>query len=173
MGEINWQKKREYKKVDIVERKGGPFPKEIKAHILQELTKIVESGQILGVTQQQLAKEIGAQLNINIRRATIGSLLDEVYRSIPPEDIEHTRVKIQVMFDRLFREAQKMINTASNAREKKEAIDLLLRCMDKFTDFLERFFIKEKPEDKLHVTGAIAHLNINLEEKSKELLKDL
>lgn len=136
-----------------------------KKEVMEELTKIVENGNILGVTQTQLSERF------NIRRQTIAVYLQEIYNNIPSEDIEHTRVKIQVMFDKLFREAQKMIATAQDNKERKEAIDLLLRCMDKFTDFLERFNIKEKTPEKYDIRNI--NINIDVEKLSDELLEEI
>jgi len=152
-------------------RRGGPLKKVIKESIMKELSQIVQQGNILGVTHQQLADKFSSEHQVNIRRQLISNMLDDVYKSIPAEDIDSTRVKIQVMFDRLFREVQKMMQTASNQRERKEAIDLLLRCMDRFTAFLEAFGIKERVADKVEVRS----LNVNLDmvATSKEILASL
>ena len=48
------------------------------------------------------------------------------------------------MFQRLFREAQLLIQNADNPKDKKEAMEFLLRCIKEFTDFLERFFVKPR-----------------------------
>ena len=128
-----------------------------KASIIEELTKIVESGQILGVTHQQLA------VRFNTRRQTISTYLEKVYASIPPEDINSTRVKIQVMFDKLFREAQKMVQTANTNKERKDAMDLLLRMMDKFQDFLERFGIKPIADQNINVQADITQKSLSVQ----------
>ena len=124
--------------------------------IQEELRILVESGKILGETHTMLAERF------NVKRDTISRYLKQIYSKIPAEDIEHTRVKIQVMFDKLFRESEKMLATAKNNKEKKEAIDLLLRCMDKFIDFLERFGIKAKAPDLHYMKGDIDN-NINIQ----------
>lgn len=133
------------------------IPNNRRSEILDELTKMVENGQTLGVTQQQLATKF------NVKRETVKRYLDKVYQSIPPEDIKSIQVKLETMFNKLFREAQKMIQTAANQRERKEAMDLLLRCMDKFTDFLERFGIKAKAEENINLKADITQRSINIQ----------
>ncbi len=128
-----------------------------KDNILKELTKIVETGQILGITHQELAERYST------RRQTISGYLDKVYASIPAEEIDSTRVKLQVMFDKLFREAQKMLVSADGNREKKEAMDLLLRMMDKFTDFLERFGIKQTAQQNINLQGEITTRSLEIQ----------
>ena len=125
--------------------KGGRVVETKKQDIFAELSSLIESGQILGITQTQLAEKF------KVRRQTIAEYLKTIYESIPPEDINTTRVKIQVMFDRLFREVQTMIIKAKDFREKKEAIDLLLRMTDRFTVFLESFHVKAKAKEIVEV----------------------
>ena len=124
--------------------------------IQEELRILVESGKILGVTHTMLAERF------DVKRDTISRYLKQIYSKIPAEDIEHTRVKIQVMFDKLFRESEKMVVTAQDNKEKKEAIDLLLRCMDRFIDFLEKFGVKAKAPDLHYMKGDIDN-NINIQ----------
>ena len=157
----------------LIKRKGGPIPNAIKSPIMDELKKIVESGNILGVTHQQLADRFGKEHNINIKVHTIGNYLKDVYSQIPVEDIQHTQVKIEVMFNKIFRIVQEMIMKAQTPRDKKEAIDLLLRAMDRFTAFLESFGIKQKVADKLEVEQRSVNLNINIDSDSVNLIKEL
>ncbi len=111
--------------------------------IMIGLTDLIMSGQILGATHQQLADKFSVQ------RQSISKYLKKIYANIPPEDINHIRVKIQVMFDRVFREANSLMRNAKGSEEKTKAIELLLKCMDKFQGFLESFGIKEQVADKL------------------------
>ena len=129
--------------------KGGPVTKERKAAIFDQLTKMVESGQLIGANHIQLAELFG------IRRQTIAEYLKKIYGTIPPEDLNITRVKIQVMFDKLFREVQNMIKVAKGFREKREAIELMLKMVDRFTAFLENFHIKTKAVDNINLGGEV------------------
>jgi len=157
----------------VVKRKGGPIKKVIRESIMQELTKIVQNGNILGVTNQQLADKFIKKHDINIKVHTIGNYLKKVYENIPSDDIKHTQVKLEVMFNKVFRIVQEMIATAQTPQEKKNAVELLLRAMDKFTDFLESFGIKEKVSDKVEIKGVVLHAEVNAEELSKQILSDV
>lgn len=153
----------------VTKRKGGPIPKKIKDPIMEELTKIVQNGNILGVTHEQLASKFRAKYDINLKRQVIGSYLEKVYASIPPEKIQNTQLKLEVMFNKVFRIVQEMVSKAQTPKEKKEALDLLLRAMDKFTDFLERFGIKEKIADKHEIQGELLIHNIDYISEIKTL----
>lgn len=154
-------------------RKGGPVPNRIKEPIIEELTKIVTNGNILGVTHQQLADKFSIQYDINLKRQLIGQYLEKVYASVPPEKIEHIQVKLEVMFNKVFRIVQEMLSSAKSNKDKKEAIDLLLRAMDRFTSFLESFGIKQKVADKLEVEQRSINLCINIDSNSVDLIKEL
>lgn len=146
------------KKTDLVninnvapKKKGGPLNNKKRKDIIQELEKIIINGQSLGVTNVQLAKQFGVQ------RHTIKKYLDDIYSNIPPEQIQHTQVKMQTMFDKIFREAQRMLSEAKSFDEKRVAGDFMLKCLDKFTDFLERFGIKPKVADNLNINADITN----------------
>lgn len=151
------------KQKQITKRKGGPIPNHIKQPIIEELTKIVESGNILGVSNQYLADKFTKEYQINIKRQTIGSYLETIYKNIPEEDIKQTKVKIEVMFNKIFRIVQDMVASAKTQKDKKEAIDLLLRAMDKFTAFLESFGIKPKAVENYNITGDITSRSIDIQ----------
>jgi len=137
-------------------KKGGPIQKKKKAEIIEDLKNIVESGSILGLSNTELSQQLG----INVR--TLVKYLDEVYNSIPPEDIQHVQVKIDTMFKRLFRESEQLMRNARNDREKKEAMEFLLKCIKEFTEFLERFGLKQKAPDLHYMKGDIDS-NINIQ----------
>jgi len=147
----------------IVKRKGGPIKKVVKDSIIKELTKMVQNGNTLGITNQQLADKFASSYEINIRRQTISNYLDKVYASLPPEDINATKVKLETMFNKVFRIVQEMIATANTPQEKKSAVELLLRAMDKFTEFLESFGIKEKVADNINLKADVVSRNINIQ----------
>ena len=122
---------------------GGPIIQSKRKTIMNELSNIIESGQILGVTHSQLAKKYG------IRRQTVADYLKEIYALVPPDEVNIVRVKIQTMYDRLFREAQTMLKDAKTPQDKRIAIELMLKMLDKFTIFLESFHIKEKATENI------------------------
>jgi len=110
---------------------------------------MVISGNLLGVTTSQLAKKY------DTRWHTINNYLKEIYKSIPDEDIQNTKIKISTMFEKIFREAQNLLAKAQTPKDKQMAIDLLMRCMDKFQDFLERFGIKPKATENINIQADI------------------
>jgi len=126
---------------------GGYKLKGAKAlEVKNKLFQLVESGRIMGVTQFQLEKEFG------VTRKTIAKWLKEIYKSIPPEDINVLRVKLETTFNFMLRDAQKMIRNSTNQKEKKEAHEFLLKVLDKFIDFLERFNLKPKMPENINIT---------------------
>jgi len=148
---------------EVVKRKGGPIKKVIRESIMQELTKIVQNGNILGITNQQLADKFIQKHDINIKVHTIGNYLKKVYENIPSDDIKHTQVKLEVMFNKVFRIVQEMVATAQTPQEKKNAVELLLRAMDKFTDFLESFGIKQKVAENINLSADITQKSLSIQ----------
>ena len=117
--------------------KGGPVAKTKKAAIVKELEKIVTEGTILGVTNEQLADKF------NTTRNTVANYLKDIYSKIPQEDIKETEVKLKVMFDKVFRFAQRIMSNAKTPMEQERALRLLMSAMKEYTDFLERFGLKQ------------------------------
>lgn len=148
---------------EVVKRKGGPIKKVIRDGIIKELTKMVQNGNTLGVTNQQLCDKFSKEHQINIKVHTIGNYLNKVYASLPPESINATQVKLETMFNKVFRIVQEMIVTAKTPQEKKSAVELLLRAMDKFTEFLESFGIKQKIADKIDLKGEMNNKHFLIE----------
>lgn len=142
-----------------------PTPK--RDAILEALTKIVENGQIMGATYQQLATKY------EVSRQAISKYLKIVYANIPEEDIQNIRVKIQVMFDRIFREVNKLMATAKTTKEKNSAIRLMLDCMDKFQEFLESFGIKQKVADKLEIEANISITPEEVTKRAEDIILDI
>jgi predicted XRE-type DNA-binding protein len=127
-----------------------------KPEIFTKLKELVETGQTFGVTQQQLSTKL------KIKRETVSDYLKIIYAEIPDEDIKHIQIKIQTMFDRLFREAQRMLIEAKEHKEKAEAMRILLLMMEKFTNFLEQFGIKEKVADRINLNAEVTTKSISI-----------
>lgn len=154
----------------MAKKKGGPIVKSKKKDIIEELKDIVESGEILGITETELSRKF------DTTRVTIRKYLNEIYESVPEEDIRNIRVKLEVMFKKLFREAQKLMLNAESAKEKKEAMEFLLKCIKEFTDFLERFGLKAKAIENINVQGEFNHthsINVVVQTFNNERIKDI
>lgn len=147
----------------MAQSKGGRMSPEQRQRIEQELKRIVESGQILGTTETQLATRL------EVNRKTINRYLKRIFENTKPEDIHHIQVKMEVAFNRIFREAQLMVQQASGTKEKRESMEFMLKAMEKFMDFLERFGIKDKTPDKLELqTSTTSELKQIWEEVQRE-----
>ena len=143
------------KKKMPISGKGGPVTKKRKLEIIEELAKVIESGQILGITNTQLAKRF------EIKRETVATYLKEIYNAIPSEDIKDIEIKLKVMFDRVFREVQTLLQTAVTNIEKERALKLLMDAMSQFTDYLERFGLKQKAIENIHIQQEQVIIHIN------------
>lgn len=128
-----------------------------KADIIKELEKIVTEGAILGVTNEQLAQKF------KVRRQTIADYLKSIYSKVPPEDIKETEVKLKVMFDKVFRYAQRIMNNAKTSAEQERALRLIMQCMKEYTDFLERFGWKPIATQNVNVQADITQRSLNVE----------
>lgn len=120
-----------------------------KRNIKTELKKFIESGLILGMTQTQLAE------HFNVKRQTIATYLTELYSEAGVDDVNRVKISLNGMYNRLHREARTMFKDNMTNSERKEAIGTMLMVMDRYQDFLERFGIKPKPEENIHVTSEV------------------
>ena len=123
--------------------------KQKKVSIIEDLEKLVIEGSILGITNQQLAEKY------KVKRETIARYLKTIYDKIPPEDIKETEVKLKVMFDKIFRYAQRIMNNAQTPLEQERALRLLMSAMKEYTDFLERFGFKPKAQENINLNASI------------------
>jgi len=149
-------------------KKGGAITKHRRLEIMTQLEKIVTEGSILGVTNQQLADKF------NIKRDTVAKYLKKIYKKVPADDIKETEVKLKVMFDKIFRYAQRIMNNAKTPLEQERALRLLMNAMKEYTDFLERFGIKEKVADKIDVKADITkEINVNITTFDNQRIKEV
>lgn len=129
----------------VEKKKGGPIERKRKKDILEEIKKIIESGRMIGYTESQLAK------NFEINRRTVKRYLEEIYSNLSSSDINKIKVNLDLLFSRIFREGQDLINKAHTNKEKKEALEFMLKTTREFIDYLEKFGIKEKIPEKAQV----------------------
>lgn len=148
-------------------RKGGPVQQTKKKEIMDKLQKLIESGQIHGVANYQLSAQF------NVARETISKYLDEIYSKIPKEDLNKVYIDFTKLFDRLFREANKMLSESTTKHEKEKTMRLILQLLKEKTDFLERFFIKSKAAENINVREEKVQLNINLDISDFQQIQEL
>lgn len=149
----------------LIERKGGPVTKKRKAEIFEQLKDLIEKGNIMGVTNQQLAKQF------EVKRETIAGYLKEVYESIPTEDIKSIEIKLKTLFDKVLRVSQQMLSKANTAQEQERALKLILHATKEFTDFLERFGLKSKQAENINLQASV--LTIDAKDISKQILSEI
>ena len=107
-----------------------------------------------GVANYQLSQEF------NIARETISKYLDEIYATIPKEDLKKVYVDFTKLFDRLFREANKMLSQSTTRTDKEKTMRLILQLLKEKTDFLERFFVKRKAEENININADITQKQV-------------
>lgn len=142
---------------EIVKSKGGPVTKQRKEEIIESLTELIENGNILGITNKQLS------IQYKVKRETISKYLKEIYSRIPEENIKEIEIKLKVMFDKIFRYAQRLMNQASTPVEQERALRLLLQCMKEYTDFLERFGYKPVATQNIDLNANITQRSLNIQ----------
>lgn len=115
-----------------ISNNSGRLPKEKKEEIMAKLVKIVESGQIVGVTNTQLAD------TLCINRNTVANFLQEIYEIIGVDNLPKLKIDIKLTFDRFFRMANQMLVESKDNDEREKRMRLMLNIMDKKLDFFER-----------------------------------
>jgi hypothetical protein len=103
-----------------------------------------------------------------VQTETIGKYLSEIYEKIPKEDIQKVYVDFTKLFDRLFREANKMLSQSATRADKERTMRLILQLLKEKTDFLERFFIKQKAAERIETVNT--NINIDLQAESEVIL---
>ena len=135
----------------LVPTNGGRITNKKKNEILEQLRVMIENGNIMGVTNEQLAKQF------EVRRHTISDYLKQVYDSIPTEDIKSIEIKLKTLFEKVLRYSQQMLAKAQTPLEQERALRLILYSMKEFTDYLERFGLKAKAIENIALQGEIDH----------------
>lgn len=132
-------------KRELVKVKKKYISGERRREIYDQLIYYIESGRIFGITKTALADKFGVSPTI------IAKYLKQIYETIPPENIKKTQVDLNVMFRNLFIEVQQLVNSASDSKDKRDSIRLMLETIEKYTSFLESFNLKEKTQDNVSI----------------------
>lgn len=131
--------------------KPGRLAEELTTQIDLQLETIVFSGQIVGITQKQLAEKFG------VSRQTIGAKIRKILEHIPQEQMKEVYLEFKVLFDRCFRECNTMLNEASTPAQKEKAIELTIKLVNAKTELLERFHLKPKVVDNIAISSKVEH----------------
>jgi hypothetical protein len=148
--------------------KGGPITTLKKTKIIDVIQDLIKTRQIKDIEYQDLAKQY------NTTRQTISKYVDEVYASIPPEEVNKVLVDFKFTFQRLEDEVNSALEEADTIKEKLEVIRTYFQLIREKTDYLERFFIKQKAEENINVSGQILHkqIIINIPAEVTKLLEN-
>lgn len=131
--------------------KGGPLTKAIKEKLDKRIVELIESRKINYIKQEDLAKEF------KTTRQAVSKAIDDVYASIPPEQIDKVMVDFKAIFKKLEKEIEITFQMAQNVKERADVIRLYFQMMKEKTDMLERFFIKQRAVDNVAIKGEIDH----------------
>lgn len=153
--------------VTTKKKKGGPLTKAKKARITSKLRDLIKSSALGNTDYESLAKVF------KTTRKTIGNYVNEIYASTPPEEIHKVMLDFRFTFDKLEREVNSALRNAETVREKMEVIKTYFQFIKEKTDYLEKFFIKEKVAEKLDIQGVILNANIDIKQTSDDILKEL
>ena len=131
---------------------------EISKEIDDKLRQIIFSGQIVGLTYEQIGHQVG------LSRQSVSNRVNKILESIPQEKINKTYMEFSLLFDRLFRDANKLLTkhdgpkgTILHDRKKAEAIELTMKIIKEKTELMERFHIKPKAIDNLAISAKVEH----------------
>lgn len=132
-----------------IPKKRGNIDATKKALMFDEITEIIESGDIIRWTDAKLAKKYGTT------RQTIAKMQKEIYSKIPLEDVSQIQIKLENTYNLIFREVKDSLDSVKTDFDKRKTMELLLLAMDKYQDFLERWERKTKVAEKVQVDNKI------------------
>lgn len=120
-----------------------------KTNVLEKLESSLLSGE--NKSYREYAKEL------KIHKDTAKKYIEEIISRTPRKSIKEVEFRIEIMYDKIIRQAEDLLENAVDSDEKERYIKLVIHCHDKFIDFLERFGIKQKAPDLLGIKGEIDH----------------
>ena len=144
-------------------RKAGPISKEYKVGVVNDIVKMIESGDIWKYNNYQLAERF------NITNVSITKFIDEAYTRVDQVDVNQVKINLKEMYERLFGTAQQMVLDAVTTRDKKDAITTLLKVASEFNTFMENFGIKEKVAENINIVSEKQLLIVNEEKPAIEI----
>jgi len=149
--------------------KGGPVTKSKKADIISKLKTLILDGEIDHKRYEVLAERF------KTTRQTIGKYVDEIYKSVPQEEVRKVIIDFSLVFEKLEVTVNEALAEAQTVKEKTEVIKTYFQLIREKTDFLERFFIKEKVADKIDLNADIKQtsINVNISTFSKERITEI
>jgi len=144
----------------MVKKKGGPITKYRKNRLMKDLETLFLNGSIKYHSIRDLS------LKFDIAKDTVSKYLDEIRLKIDPKDIQVTQIKFKSLFEEAIKTCEYLVQTAMEERREKDARDsirLLLLTIKEQTDFMERFFVKQKAVDNINLKADIKQTSVNIQ----------
>lgn len=126
--------------------------------------KIQQQG-LWNINKTKLAQEL------HVNRATITQDFKAIFTLLDKEDLAETRISLKTAYKKIVQELHRAMDESPDAYKKVKIAEVLANAMEKYTNMLEAWAIKQKVPDR--VESSNMNLNINLDViKFKNLLKE-
>lgn len=127
--------KSEFKEEEWTEpEKGTQWPKQIRREYLKKLA--VDMG-LYNVNKTELAQKMGIS-----RKQLYNDIKAIVKGGLDRDELQHSTLKLRNAMEKVLKEMHQILITGK-AREKTRAAEVMLKASEAYTDFLEKFGIKE------------------------------
>ncbi len=136
--------------------KGGPITIQKRNIIMDELTKLVQNGKIRNLDYSEFARQH------KTTRQALYRITKEIYSQIPPEEIQRVMIDFKFTFERLETEVNACLIEAETVKEKLDVIRTYFLLMKEKTEYMERFFIKEKARENINLEANITQRSLNI-----------
>lgn len=129
-------------------KKRGAKTKEEKYSIDERIIELIESGEILRMSNIEIGKRVG------LTRKSVPARVRAVYNNMKAEDINKVLINTDVLFRNMTKEAKDIMDQSGMDYDMKlKAIDKICKIVDSRTDFMEKFNIKPKVADVVEAKG--------------------
>jgi len=138
----------------MAKKKGGQLSKYRKEKLKGDIRALFQDGSIMYHSERELA------IKFDVARNTIRSYVDEVAAEVGQKDITFIALELKNYLELAISDIKEMWEDSKLEQDRDEIrknIDMMFKAIDKFTDFMERFFIKDKAVDKLAIHAQVEH----------------
>lgn len=150
----------------MVKKAGGRLSKGKREQLLSDLRELFKTKEIKYYSIRKLSNKF------NIAKDTVQKYLDEVSAEFPQDEVIEVQLKFKSLFDSAILTCEELVKRAveeDRERDIRENIKLLLDTIKQQTDFMERFFIKDKAQDNINIQGEIKTVNVHFLQEISEL----
>ena len=133
---------------------------EVIAEEVDKLRLLVKSGEILKYSERDLEKQV------KFTRNTLRKHLREIKEEIGTRDIQVISIRLMNILDTMMLDIEKFWEKAREEGDEAKVIyytKQMFFAIEKFTDFLERFGIKDKVAEKMDIQADITQRSLNIE----------